>query len=242
MLFAKLKLTAAVTAVACVLAAGTLVATRPTGAAPAPRPAPQAPGKDSAKVRDWLIVPAPHQGILAVIGREIKPGEKVPPGKVVRVRVGGKLREYRRLAEGDRVEKGDLLGRLDDVVARQELAIKQAKVDSSEAEHRAALKTRDEAKVRYEATVAANARAPGTVSQDEARGALLTWQRYNEEVEQKRQNINVALAEREQARTILERHEIRSPASGVIEAILKKEGEAVKWLEPVFRIRIANRK
>jgi multidrug resistance efflux pump len=152
------------------------------------------------------------------------------------------LREYRRLIEGDRLEKDELLARLDDALAQQELAIKRAKVAAAEAEHRAALKTREEAKVRYDDIMTAIQRVPGSVSKDDVRGAFLTWQRFKEESEQKRQNINVALAELDQARTILERHEIRSPASGVIERILKKEGEAVKWLEPVFQIRIGKHK
>ena len=76
---------------------------------------------------------------------------------------------------------------------------------------------------------------------EDMRGALLTYHRYAEEAVSKEQAIKVAEQELFQARKILEMHEIRSPATGVVEVIHKKDGEAVKRLEPVFRIRLAGR-
>jgi multidrug efflux pump subunit AcrA (membrane-fusion protein) len=69
------------------------------------------------------------------------------------------------------------------------------------------------------------------------RGAKLTWERYIEDENAKLHAIGVAKQELLQAQVILTLYEIRSPVSGVIGAILKKEGEAVKELEGVFRIR-----
>ena len=45
-----------------------------------------------------------------------------------------------------------------------------------------------------------------------------------------------------QAETILSMYEIRSPVSGTLQKIYKHPGEAVKSLETVFRIRIAEQK
>jgi len=44
--------------------------------------------------------------------------------------------------------------------------------------------------------------------------------------------------EADQALAVIRDHEIRSPVDGVILEILKKEGEAVRQFEGVFRVRI----
>ena len=240
MFFAKVKLTVAAATAACVLALGTLVRTHRTEAAPVPgglSPAPAPPAEVSARNRNWVMVPAPHEGILEVIGRTLKAGEKVPADRLVSIRVDGKMRQYCRLGEGDRVDKGDLLAHLNDALARKDLDIKRALFAASEADWRSATKTKEEAKNRYDACLRANQRTPGTISAEEARGHLLNFERYKEEEISKAKTVEVSRLEVEKARTILELHEIRSPVDGVIEVVLKKDGEAVKRLEPVFRIR-----
>jgi RNA polymerase sigma factor (sigma-70 family) len=216
---------------------------RTEGAPPAPRGTakPPAPGDTPAKERNWVVVPAAHDGIVEVIGREVKPGEKVPADRLVTVRQGGKMKQYCRLLKGDRVEKGELLARLNDALARVEVDIKKAKVAASEAELRASTKTKEEAKARYDRTVQFSQRVIGSVSAEELSAAKLTCERYIEEEKAKQENVKVALGELAQAKTLLEMHEIRSPATGVVEVIHKKDAEAVKRLEPVFRIRLAGR-
>ena len=245
MFFTKVKLTAAATT-ACLLALGTLAVTHRSAAAPAPgglspastRSAP--PAEVSARNRNWVMVAASHDGILEVVGRPLKPGEKMP-ADLVSLRVDGNLRLCRPLVEGDRVEKGDLLAHLNDALARKDLDIKRALLAASKAEWRSTTKTKEEARSRYDASIRPRG-VPGTVSAEEVRGHFLNFERYKEEESRLAKVVEVSQLKVEKAWIILAMHEIRSPVGGVIEVVLKKDGEAVKRLEPVFRIRTPRRK
>ncbi len=232
------KLKAVTAAVAVALAAlgtgaGALLsqgAGKPAGAAPAaPRPAPQREpvGQD---------VPAEVSGVLLFVGTDVKPGEKVPAALLLKVKVDGKEQTYRRLRVGDRVEDGQLLARVDDRPARGEVDVKRALLEAAKADHRASLATRDEAQKRYESLLRTKKAAPGAVSEDELGGAKLTWERYKEEERARAAGVAAAEAQLKIAQTVLARHEIRSSLRGVIKAIYKHRGEAVKSLEPVLRI------
>lgn len=182
-------------------------------------------------------VPSQRDGILLLTGTEIQPGEKVPNNRMVKVRSGGQEITYRRWREGDRVEEGQLLARLDDRLARDEVAIKRTRLVASEAELIAALKTRDEAKARFERYQELAKR--GALDPSELGAAKLTWERYEQEAVSRKAAVEVAGLELKQAQTLLEMYEIRSPLRGVIQAIYRKRGEAVRGLEPVFRIQSA---
>jgi multidrug resistance efflux pump len=83
-------------------------------------------------------------------------------------------------------------------------------------------------------------RRPSTIRQSgEVRGARLTWERYAEEVNSKKEELKIAQIQRKSAATIVQMHEIRSPVSGTIRAVLYKRGEGVKVLETVFLIELA---
>jgi len=173
-------------------------------------------------------------GILAVVGTELKDGEKVPDEQLLMASVANDKRKYRRLKVGDRVELNQLLGRIDDRLARDEVTIKEYKLDSAKAELVTSEKTRDEAEQHYRSQVDLFRR--NSTSKEELRAAELTWIKYKYEVVQKNAAIKVAQAELDQARTVVELHELRSPTRGVIKAILKHPGEAVQSLETVFVI------
>ncbi|MBI1915833.1 MAG: sigma-70 family RNA polymerase sigma factor [Planctomycetes bacterium] len=245
MFLTKLKLTTALAVVVCLLGLGTLAVSHQAAATPAPGYLGGAGDKDGdtdgappAKKRDWIIVPARQSGVVELIGRELRPGEKVPADKLITMRTAGQAKQYVRLVEGDAIRKGELLARLDEALARFDVDIKVAQVGACETEAVASGKTKDEAQVRYDALLQAARRAPGSVSPEELRGAKLTWERYIEDEKAKRHAITVAKQELQRAKFILNSYEIRSPVDGVITAILKKEGEAVRQLEGVFRIRI----
>src|SRR5262245_7549390 len=245
MFLTKVKVTTAVAALVCLLGLGTVAVSHRAEATPAPGHLGAAPAdkdgekaRPAAKERDWVLVPARQQGIIEVIGREPRPGEKVPANRLITVGPVGKQKQYVRLVEGDSIRKGELLARIEDAVARNDIAIKIAKLNASEAEWRASGKTKDEAHKRYEALQEAVRRAPGSVAPEELRGAKLTWDRYIEDENAKFQAINVAKQELQQAKLLLDLYEIRSPVDGVIAEILKKEGEAVRQFEGVFRVRI----
>src|SRR5207244_10754220 len=106
--------------------------------------------------------------------------------------------------------------------------IKIAKLNASEADWIASRKTKEETEKRYESLQNAARNAPGSVSQEELRGARLTWERYQEEEKTKLHNISVARQELQQAQTLLSLHEIHAGISGVVKEIYKNVREAVK--------------
>ena len=106
------------------------------------------------------------------------------------------------------------------------------KVRASEADVEASAKTRDESYQRWQTIVKLQARS--ATSAEDVRAAELTYVRYQQEAISKKEAVTIAQAELEQAKAILDLHTVRSPANGVIHAILKKRGEAVNHLEAVL--------
>jgi multidrug efflux pump subunit AcrA (membrane-fusion protein) len=184
-------------------------------------------------------VPSQREGVLQLIGTEIKKGEKVPEDRLVTVMVDDRLTKYRRLKEGDRVEEGQLLARLDDRLARNDWAIQKQKILIREAELRAAQALREVYKgevARLAQIRKLNARA---VSVAEFELATAQFKKYTEEALAKKEAVKLAELEALGARLILEMHEIRSPASGVIRTLYRRPGEAIKALGPVALIEVA---
>ena len=220
------------------LAGGLLSRTAVQAQGPAPVGAqfPVLADKKPVAAKNKIEVPSQRNGILIVVGTDIKPGDKVPPGQVIKVRIAGEEKQFRRLRVGDRVEEGQLLARLDDRLARDELAIADARIKAKEADLRATEKTVEEARVRLARIL--KMAAGNLISEEEVRGARLTAARYTEEVASKKEELKIAVLQRKSAATIVQMHEIRSPVTGVVRKIHKQRGEAVKALEPVFQIEI----
>jgi multidrug resistance efflux pump len=195
------------------------------------RPAPAGAGRE--RVRD---VRGRRDGVLVLLGSEVKDGEPVAPEQTVMVWTGGAMKRYRRLREGDTVEAGQLLARLDDRLARMDVAVTEAQLRAGETEHQAARKTRAEAERRMLAMEESNRKVPGSVSRDDYQGAVLTFHRYSEEAVAREAAVAVRQAELEQAKALLTTYEIRSPARGVVRGLLKQPGEAVAAGEPVLRL------
>jgi multidrug efflux pump subunit AcrA (membrane-fusion protein) len=239
MLLAKIRTPAAIALAMSALIVGGIVAMTSSEAKETPNAPERLPPRTPALApKDSIEVPSPRDGVLLVIGTEIKPGENVPAGDVVTVKVDGETKKYRRLRVGDKIEEGHVLARLDDRLARDDVAIAVAKFQGALAETRASETTRDEAKRRFESLTDSNRRVPGSVSQDEVQGAVLTMNRYFQEAVAKKQASIVAERQALSAKTILEMHEIRSPVKGVVKEIHKRRGEAVRALQTVVSIQI----
>jgi len=214
--------------------------TPPQPVAEKPKDSPPQPGAKNASDRKHLVeVPSRREGIVVLIGTEIKEGENLPADRIVTDKIGDEVKKYRRWKEGDRVEEGQLLARLDDRLARDEVAIRIAKLKVAEADYQAVQKTKTEAESRLR--TALELFKKGALSGEEVRGAQLTYDRYVSEEISKQQAIEVANREVKQAETLLEMYEIRSPVRGMIKVIYKHKGEAAKNLEPVFQIEIADK-
>jgi multidrug resistance efflux pump len=141
---------------------------------------------------------------------------------------------------GDKVEKGQLLGRIDDRLARDELASRKLKLTAAEADQQASVKTRDEAEQRYTTLIELNKKLNVAPAFEEVRAAKLTWDRYFFEEIAKKAAVDAAKVDIRQAQTLVDMHEIRSPVRGVIRSINFHPGEAVKNLETVFLLRITD--
>jgi multidrug efflux pump subunit AcrA (membrane-fusion protein) len=136
---------------------------------------------------------------------------------------------------GQSVKAGDLLGQLDDRIARANLIDREAKLIAAHADVDAALKTANEAKDHLAASIRILAPTPKVVTraakQDLDRAVVNAAVR----------NVSVRTAEQEclDARKILALHELRSSGRGTIRTILRRPGDAVMNLETVLEIELA---
>jgi multidrug efflux pump subunit AcrA (membrane-fusion protein) len=140
------------------------------------------------------------------------------------------------LREGDKVIAGQLLARVNDAVAFDEVDIVEARVAVAEAELVTTVKTKEEAANRFGGMVNTNKRAPNTYSPDDVSSAKLTYERYVQEEVANKAKVVVAQKQLSQARAQLKMYEIRSPVDGVVKVIHFRTGEAVKRLETVLEI------
>jgi RNA polymerase sigma factor (sigma-70 family) len=233
MLLTKLKTAAALLLAVGVFGTGALLLNQGAG----PQPASAAPTPDENK--NLAEVPSLREGVILVIGTEIKEGEDVPADRVVTVEVGGVMKKYRRLRVGDTIGERQLLGQVDDLLARHELEIKKSKASAAKADEQSSIKAREEAQQRYETLVKLYRGAtPGSLAYEEVRQAKFQADHYYFEAISKGGAIKTADLEVKHAQTILETYEIRSRIRGVIRKIYKHPGEAVHALEPVFQIEL----
>ncbi len=202
------------------------------------------PGGDKAKEGDKqaapavkvVRVPSPQEGILLAVGTEVKDSAG---GNVFKVRVGNEVRTFRRLREGDTVKEGQMLAQLDDRLARNEVAIKRARVAAAQADLTAAGAMAKEAQARLDRLDDIKRQNPRVVSTEEYSGAVLTRDKHREEAVSKKEQVKLARLELDHTQTVLEMYTIRSPVNGVLHRILKRRGEGVRKLETVFEIRPA---
>jgi len=235
MFVSKLKTAAILVLVIGLLAAGGGITYRLLAAEPAgqDQPTTPKPAREDAET-EGIKVSSERDGILLVVGTEIKEGEKVAADRVITVAVGGASKKYRRLAVGDSVVEGQLLAQLDDRLARDDLAIKREQLAQSEANWQAAKATAAEAQERLHTLE--TLKDSRSVPVAELRAAQLTQVRYSYEEKSQQSALAVAKLEVKRAETIVAMYQIRSPVRGTIKALYKKRGEAVRALEPVTLI------
>jgi WD40 repeat protein len=209
--------------------------------------------KEQGKLPEWCVT---HEiGFLAV---EVGPNESVPAGQrfVFRNRPGKEYRRarpdddlqpdrcvvaretkaFRKLEVGDHVNERQLVGLVNPVLALDEMAVKNAKLDAAEADRRASEKTRDEYKQRWENMLNAVQRTRSAFAQDDIRAAKLQYERYLEEEIHKAAEVRQGQRELNAAMTTLSMHRIESTIPGTVKTLYKNSGEAVKNLESVMQI------
>jgi RNA polymerase sigma factor (sigma-70 family) len=180
-----------------------------------------------------------QEGILLFLGTPPKDGEKAPEDRSATITVGNRAVKYRRLQVGDMVEEGQVLGQLDDQLARVDVEIKQAKVHAAESTVITKEKVIDQAQQYYRSQQRLfNDGARGATSAEDVRYAQLTWLRHVSELSTTKQDVVVAQLELKRSQTILASYQIRSRVRGVIKAIRVHPGEAARRLDPVFLIEL----
>lgn len=214
------------------------VASSGTGAPGASEATPQAEkGGAAPQQRPRLYrVASPLDGIVVAVGTEVKkPSEPAPAGAgKIAVKVGNDTRTFWALKEGDTVEAGQMLFQLNDRLARNELLLKKTRLAVAKADHAAAAATAKEAEQRLAQTEALKRQA--VVSAEEVRAAALTRDKYVQEEISKREAVNLAALEVNQAEILVEMHAVRSSVRGTIRTILKSPGEGVRALETLIEI------
>jgi WD40 repeat protein len=143
---------------------------------------------------------------------------------------------FRILDIGDRVKEGQVLGIINPALALEEVGIKLARVEAAEAEARASRDLLTESERRHDQIVSARRKVPGSFSLDDEKIAEVTISKYKNEWQGKQATVKVAQKELSTAQTALAMHQVRASISGVIRAIYKQPGEAVRNLEPVLQI------
>jgi multidrug efflux pump subunit AcrA (membrane-fusion protein) len=180
-----------------------------------------------------IRVPSQVDGLLLGIFTEIAPKDKVAPRDAI---VVGK-QKYRRLREGDKVKAGQLLARVNDVLALDDVDIAEARVTAAEAELKTSAAMKEESKRRLALLEALRKKAGERAVGEEDMGiARVTVDRYTQEEAAKKATVTEVQGKLRKARTQLKMHEVRSPVDGVVKTILFHKGEAVKRLETVLEI------
>jgi hypothetical protein len=191
---------------------------------------------------EWEATPAKDRIQDGAVGRPGSPAryfrrarvtDEMAPGATAIVRQ--KLR-FRKLDIGDRVQAGQLLGVINPAQALDDMAAKQAKVDSAAADVRAAIAFEVEMDRKLASMQGVRAKVREGVSTDELGQTRAQRDRYREEKASKQAAVRQAQRELSGALTTLNLHMVRASIDGVIKAVYKQHGESVKNLEPVLQI------
>lgn len=186
-------------------------------------------------------LPCTREGQILFIGTPLKEGEEktLPAKDILDAEFAGKKVKIRRLKEDDIVEKDQLLAVIDDRIALAEYAARQQNVKVAISEAAAADATYKEASKQLETGRMLHGQSVRAMSPEELSTRGATKEKFYQEYLSKREVIDKARREEDQARTVLVLHEVRSPIRGRIETIYHQPKEAVKSSpnpEPLFRI------
>ncbi len=154
-----------------------------------------------------------------------------------------------KVREGDAVEKGELLGTIDDTDARLMVAMANHEYAAAlkQAENtlsiEAAAKSQKVAQAEYDSAVEANERLFGVVTKTEVRRKKLQAERAMMQIELAQHELSVAVLNAHvkhkqllRAEAALERRQIVARINGVVVKLNKHVGEWVQAGDPVMRI------
>jgi len=137
--------------------------------------------------------------------------------------------------EGDTVNKGDVVVTLEDGVLRASLAAAE-KQAANGIEIRYARKATELAYVEWKKAQQTNTDVPGTVPEIEVRRLRLAAERGLLQIEQAEHQFVIDGLKRDEASETLKTFRLHAPFSGIVTAVHKSPGEAVREGEPVLEL------
>lgn len=177
-------------------------------------------------------VPSKNSGRLLYFCTDIKPGEVVPPDQIIEHPRTKK--QYRRLRVGETVEKGDLVGFLDDKLAAANQSIEVAAIAAGEARQEAAQQVLRAAGEDYQMN--AELWKTRAVPESELRRSKAQFFRAQSDVEEAKGQLLKSREEFNKAKVILEEHEVRTTIPGTIKRFYRQPGESIKELDPIIEL------
>jgi RND family efflux transporter MFP subunit len=137
--------------------------------------------------------------------------------------------------EGDVVREGQQIVRLMDDVPRMNWEVAKLVADD-QVEYEFATKANEVDGHEYIKSVAANRKAPGTISEIELERLKLQEQKSGLQIRKARHDIDVNLKKAEQAKAELDTYRILAPFDGFVSQVLKYKGEAVKQGDTILEL------
>lgn len=170
--------------------------------------------------------------------RQVRPGDALKPNKIVLFTDELKVR---KLKVGDVVKRGQLLGIVDPKKAFDDVAVRLAKLDGSEADRIGSLEQAKTYWNKHRRIKLGENITRGATSEDEQEATWMQYQKFYNEEKLKAAEVKKAQRELNAGLTDLRMHEIRAGIDGVVKVIYKNSvGESIKVNENVLQIQNPN--
>lgn len=182
-----------------------------------------------------LDIPSRVDGAVAWVGIEVDEttAAKLPKRDVFR-HPRDKMRLFQRLKPGMLVPRDAIVALIDDEQAFLDHSGADTKSKAAEKEAVAYLDTVDTLKKIVDSL--STGYQKGAVPQQEYLNAYASQSRYQADAVNRRGTADVANAEAQKAKYLLEKHTLRTPLSGEVQQVMKHEGDGVKATEPMLTI------
>lgn len=143
-------------------------------------------------------------------------------------------------AEGQQIEKGDMLAHTRDDLVKAKLAVATRQA-MNDIEIRYAKKASELAQVEYERDLQANSIVSGAVSDLTLRAHRLAAEKALLQLEQAETSLEIEKLRRKETVELLEMYKVIAPMNGQVRTVFKKEGESVAEGEPILELVNPNR-
>lgn len=192
---------------------------------------------------DWRVIAVAVMTLTAVVGTAA--AEEEPVLRIMGCRV--KPADHVTLSandagiismvpqEGDQVDAGQQIARLEDELPRTALAVAQ-KEAANDVEIRFAEIASEVAELEHQQAVKVNGTVKGSITMIDIRRRKLEFDQSVMRIEVAKYNQDVAVLKRDQAAAQLRAYAITAPFSGTINKVIKHKGEAIRQGDPVLEL------